>query len=699
MFDMSEDTEGEEEESDIEFVDEEDILRNNGVDTSQRSPDSVSKVNLPPSESSNSTQLGNQGLSKSTSFVRALTSSTVVNVLRKQRSFHHSPASGTSNVPHPITATASTSAQATSAFPSLSASSPLDSTQSSLNPQTDSLTRSHPSSSSYLSSHAFSSSTVTEFDSNQVLNSNSTQLHSQQQQPHQSQGPLPLKSSVRALRHHTSFDPGTPGDGGGGGNGNGHIKATTANSISSPATMANNASGVNVNCTTRVVGSGTNVSDSNSMADKFGSIRVGATSPPSRTTSPHASLVFNTTGRSPATSIHSLQLQLQSSSEDAARAGAASTTTTSSAEKRKYYESRRERERKSDMSGLLLPTVAEPSDDNDNDVVNHVFPSRSETRPVPPRSHAGENIRDNASSMQLPSPKLDLAQPVLTQEEISRIGDEDTLSFRRRTKSSWGSGSASIANTYISVESANALSNSRFRSPGLMRHAISSSDLYNRANQRDGLLVVVRNEFNDGDPNFTSLPPPPRKTKVNGFSSSSGVNSFGMETGRSRGRKHSEERKDRDKGRKSSRSKSKSKSKGDENVVDDFEPSFLDMGGSGRNVRLNFEGDKEIVGGDEQYTSTTIGLPSSSSPHKSHKSSSGRYNNNHRERDCLHDIVKPIQPVYNNPYRHPYGYTEPSYSLRDLALASSSEPFSSSSYQPAEESFLELRRNHDSIIF
>lgn len=225
-----------------------------------------------------------------------------------------------------------------------------------------------------------------------------------------------------------------------------------------------------------------------------------------------------------------------------------------------------------------------------------------------------------------------------------------------------------------------------------MRHAISSSDLYNRANQRDGLLVVVHNEFNDGDPNFTSLPPPPRKTKVNGFSSSSGVNSLGMESGRSRGRKNSEEKKDRDKSRKSSRSKSKSKSKGDENVLDDSEPSFLDMGGSGRNVRLTFEGDKEVVG-DGEFTST-IGLP----PPKV-RVSSGRHN---RERDCLHDIVQPIQPVYTSAYRHPYGYTEPttySRTPRDLSLASPSDSLSSSSYRPAEESFLELRRNHDSIIF
>lgn len=256
MIDMSEDTEGEE--SDIEFVDEEDILRNNGVDAPQRPSGSISKTNL--SESSNSTQLGNQGLSKSTSFVRALTSSTVVHTLYKQRSFHHSPPSGSSSVPHPVTPTASTSAQMSSPFSSSSPSSPPDSTQTSLNPQTNSLTRSHPSSSSYHGSHTFSS-TATNSDPNQVQNPNLTQLQSQQQ-PHQSQGPLLRKSSVRALRHRSSFDPGMPGDGG---NGNGPIKTTIANGVSSPANIANSANGVNVNCTMRVVGPGPNTSDTNGM--------------------------------------------------------------------------------------------------------------------------------------------------------------------------------------------------------------------------------------------------------------------------------------------------------------------------------------------------------------------------------------------------------------------------------------------------
>lgn len=144
---------------------------------------------------------------------------------------------------------------------------------------------------------------------------------------------------------------------------------------------------------------------------------MGAISPPSRTASPHASLALNTTtGRSPATSIHSLQLQMQSS-EDAVRAGAAPAA--SSVEKRKFYESRREREKKSDTNGLLS-TVAEPSDYDD---MYHAFPSRSD-----PRSHANENNRDNASA-QPSSPKLDFARPVLTQEEISRIGTRRYLDF------------------------------------------------------------------------------------------------------------------------------------------------------------------------------------------------------------------------------------------------------------------------------
>lgn len=266
------------------------------------------------------------------------------------------------------------------------------------------------------------------------------------------------------------------------------------------------------------------------------------------------------------------------------------------------------------------------------------------------------------------------------------------MSSRRRAKSSWGSNTTSIANTYISADPAFSHSASRYHVPGSIRHAISSSDLYNSANLGDGLRVVVRNEFNDGDPDFTSLPAPPRKSKSSAFSNSSGVNSLGIETGRSRGRKDSKEKKekkDRDKSRKRSRSKSKSKPKGDETGLDDTEPSFLDMG-SGGNVILTFEGDKEVVWDDEPIS--TIGLPPKP------RASGGRH---HDRPDYLHH-TEPVQSTnYGYEYRHPYGYTEQPYTPSSLMTSSHSSLSPALSalppYGPDEDSFLELSRGHDSV--
>ncbi|GJJ09737.1 hypothetical protein Clacol_003961 [Clathrus columnatus] len=645
MIDMTEDSE--EEESEIEFGDEEDILQNNDVfrNASQRPSTTSPKAITPSSTVPNA--VPSQLERHASSFVRTLTSSTA-SVLRRQRSFHNST-SGSSNVPNDSTsAAASTSEHPSSTSPVRVPSNP--SLQAKLN------SRSHP----YTPHTSHTSQTRANQESNQVHTQSRTL---QQQQQHQGQAPR----HMGVLRHHTSFDPGMGGGSGGVSN------ATTGTNVSFST------SGVN-----GIVGTTTTNSDN---AGKVGTVHIfpNYNSADSRSINNDTiSLGRNPTGRSPATSIHSLQLQMQSSdniNQVPQPSKSLYDTTSPTSEKRRLLGVRRERSEHS------LGTVVEPSDP-----VRQVFPTPSENPVVVSLLKS----KGNNPAEQAPSPKL--GQPISALEETTRTNNDDVLPYRRRAKSSWGS-NGTMATSFLSGDSIPPpQSSSRYGSSGLMRHALSSSDLYNSANRGDGLLVVVRNEFNDGDPNFTSLPPPPRKTKTTGFSANSGVNSLGMETGRSRGRKDSNEKKEKDKSRKRSRSKSKSKSKSDETtILDDPQPSFLDMG-SGRNVILTFEGDKEVVWDGEPVS--TIGLPPKI------KGSSGR----HRGHDRLHD-TEPIR-LNNHSYshRHPYGYRESAYSP---IVESSPSPLTSISASPltspspppfspyrrgqGEDSFLELSRGHESI--
>lgn len=170
-------------------------------------------------------------------------------------------------------------------------------------------------------------------------------------------------------------------------------------------------------------------------AGKFGTVRAIAvngangtpvssggisSNPPARTTSPPASLRRNPTGRSPATSIHSLQLQIQFSEEtnQAPQSPAThlSSTIASSppSEKRKLLGSRREREKKTEFG---LPTVAEPSDN-----IHYPFPTHVGNHGVP--CSKDDKADDNAAmvAMRSLSPKIDLGRPILTPEDLSRIG-------------------------------------------------------------------------------------------------------------------------------------------------------------------------------------------------------------------------------------------------------------------------------------
>lgn len=217
MIDMTGDSENEE--SEIEFGDEEDILRNTNAFSG-----------LPPQRSntsnSNFSRLGIQGSASSPSFVHPLVSSTVP-VLRKQCSFHHT-IGGSSNVPdNSVSASASTSPHTSSTSP-LSASSPVN-TSSNPSSEANSLSRSHP----FTSRSSHPSSSATHHNSNQVQNHNPSLSYTpsqlQLQQQHQSQA----QRHVRALRHHNSFDPGMSGNGG------------TNAKLASSSSISNSAGGVN----------------------------------------------------------------------------------------------------------------------------------------------------------------------------------------------------------------------------------------------------------------------------------------------------------------------------------------------------------------------------------------------------------------------------------------------------------------------